>query len=66
MGGIKSAVCVRCSELLSSAETLVYRDDNIEEYDRLVIDNRRRQVIVGARFTYLLTYLLIYLSLIHI
>jgi len=48
-----------CSELLSSAETLVYRDDNIEEYDRLVIDNRRRQVIVGARFTYLLTYLLL-------
>jgi len=36
-------------ELLSNAETLVYRDDDVEEYDRLIVDNRRRQIVVGAR-----------------
>ena len=45
------SVSVMCAdaELLSCAETLVYRDDNIEECDRLVVDSGRRQIIVGAR-----------------
>ena len=28
----------------------MYRDDDVEEFDRLIVDNRRRQIIAGARY----------------